>query len=63
VCRLQPSEVERGAIKDAVNMPLSSLREKLVELPNDKKLYVYCQVSRVPCAGMMHMMLHDKHGM
>lgn len=43
---MQPSEVERGAIKGAVNMPLSSLREKLHDLPNDKKLYVYCQVSR-----------------
>jgi rhodanese-related sulfurtransferase len=27
-----------------VNFPLSSLREKLHELPQDKKLYVYCQV-------------------
>jgi rhodanese-related sulfurtransferase len=40
----QPSEVERGAIEGAVNFPLSSLRQKLTELPQDKKLYVYCQV-------------------
>lgn len=47
---LQPSEVERGAIKGAINYPLSSLREKLPELPKDKKLYVYCQV-RLSCTA------------
>eukprot|EP00775_Hariotina_reticulata_P000748 gene748-1052_t len=40
----EPAEVARGALKDAVNFPLSSLREHLHELPKDKKLYVYCQV-------------------
>jgi rhodanese-related sulfurtransferase len=40
----EPSEVERGSIKGAVNYPLSSLRDRVGELPQDKKLYVYCQV-------------------
>eukprot|EP00775_Hariotina_reticulata_P002903 gene2903-3191_t len=40
----EPAEVARGALEDAVNFPLSSLREHLHELPKDKKLYVYCQV-------------------
>ncbi|WIA16691.1 hypothetical protein OEZ85_013349 [Tetradesmus obliquus] len=40
----EPGEVARGAVEGAVNFPLSSLREKLHELPQDKKLYVYCQV-------------------
>lgn len=51
VVLLQPAEVERGAIKGAVNFPLSNLREKVHELPQDKKIYVYCQVSfAVPLA-------------
>eukprot|EP00878_Enallax_costatus_P046985 GHUV01057331.1.p1 GENE.GHUV01057331.1~~GHUV01057331.1.p1 ORF type:complete len:170 (+),score=48.85 GHUV01057331.1:1070-1579(+) len=40
----EPGEVARGCIDCAVNYPLSSLREKILELPKDKKLYVYCQV-------------------
>jgi hypothetical protein len=44
---LQPAEVSCGCIPGAVNYPLSSLRDKLQELPQDKKLYVYCQVGRV----------------
>lgn len=56
---LQPGEVARGAVEGAVNFPLSSLREKLHELPQDKKLYVYCQVrgGRYKCTakqGCMH---------
>jgi rhodanese-related sulfurtransferase len=41
---VQPAELAKGAVDGAVNFPLSSLREKLHELPQDKKLYVYCQV-------------------
>lgn len=40
----EPSEYANGRIEGAVNYPLSSLREKIPELPQDKKLYVYCQV-------------------
>jgi rhodanese-related sulfurtransferase len=49
---LQPAELAKGAVDGALNFPLSSLREKLHELPQDKKLYVYCQVRQaVQCTA------------
>lgn len=41
---VQPGEYANGRIEGAVNYPLSYLRQKIPELPKDKKLYVYCQV-------------------
>jgi rhodanese-related sulfurtransferase len=40
----QPEEVARGSIEGAVNVPLDSLRERLKELPRDRKIIVYCAV-------------------
>ncbi len=39
-----PSEVERGSIAGAVNMPVNQLRQRLDKLPKDKTINVYCAV-------------------
>ncbi len=39
-----PQECARGIIKGAVNIPLNDLRERFNEIPEDKDLYVTCQV-------------------
>lgn len=38
------SEFELGHIAGAVNIPLDEMRSRLSEIPNDKKLIVYCAV-------------------
>lgn len=38
------SEFEKGTLKNAVNIPLDSLRERLDELDRSKPVYVFCQV-------------------
>lgn len=43
----QPAEVARGSVPGALNFPLSSLRGNLQQLPQDKRLYVFCQVCRL----------------
>ncbi|KAI8475971.1 MAG: hypothetical protein J3K34DRAFT_402530 [Monoraphidium minutum] len=40
----EPSEVARGTVEGALNLPLSTLRGRLGELPKDKRVYVFCQV-------------------
>lgn len=37
-------EVSNGSIKNVVNIPLGQLRDRLNEIPKDKKIYVCCQV-------------------
>lgn len=37
-------EYERGTIKDAVNIPVDELRDRLGELPKDKPIHIICQV-------------------
>lgn len=37
-------EYQSGHIKHAVNIPLDELRERLDEIPRDKKIYLYCAV-------------------
>jgi len=39
----EPSEFERGKIRGARNIPLSQLKQRLVELRKDKPVYLYCQ--------------------
>ncbi|ADQ41046.1 FAD-dependent pyridine nucleotide-disulfide oxidoreductase [Caldicellulosiruptor acetigenus I77R1B] len=39
-----PEEYEFGHIKGAVNIPVDELRNRLNELPKDKKIIVYCGV-------------------
>lgn len=43
----QPAEVARGTVRGAVNFPLSTLRQRLDELPRDRRIYVFCQVRGV----------------
>lgn len=39
-----PGEVAQGTIPGAVNIPVDSLRERIAEVPRDKKLLVFCKV-------------------
>ncbi|MEL5721715.1 MAG: FAD-dependent oxidoreductase [Treponemataceae bacterium] len=39
-------EYERGHIVNAVNIPLSQLRERLDEIPKDKNVYLHCRSSQ-----------------
>lgn len=46
LCPRQPAEVARGTVEGAINAPLSTLRGANLEaLPDDKRLYVFCQVA------------------
>lgn len=36
-------EFKSGHIQGAVNVPLSKLKRRLTEIPNDKELILYCQ--------------------
>ncbi|MEG1284436.1 MAG: FAD-dependent oxidoreductase [Romboutsia sp.] len=37
------NEFENGNIKGAINIPLSELRDRISEIPNDKTLYIHCR--------------------
>ncbi|MBU5266441.1 FAD-dependent oxidoreductase [Virgibacillus proomii] len=39
-------EYEKGHLKNAVNIPLSELRDRLGEIPQDKPVYVHCRSSQ-----------------
>lgn len=39
----EPGEYAAGHIRSAVNVPLSQLRDRLDELPQDRPLYVHCR--------------------
>lgn len=39
-----PKECELGMIKGAVNIPVDELRNRLAEIPRDRRVLVYCQV-------------------
>lgn len=39
-----PQEVAAGAIPGAVNIPVDNLRDRLSEIPKNKKIVVYCRV-------------------
>lgn len=39
-----PAEFSAGAVPGAVNIPLDDLRERLDELPKDRRIAVYCKV-------------------
>lgn len=38
-----PAEYSNGTIGDAVNFPLETIRERMNELPKDKKLAIFCK--------------------
>lgn len=39
-----PEEVKMGAIANAVNIPVDSLRERIKDVPRNKKVVAYCRV-------------------
>jgi NADPH-dependent 2,4-dienoyl-CoA reductase/sulfur reductase-like enzyme/rhodanese-related sulfurtransferase len=41
-----PEEVAAGAIDGAVNIPLPQLRDRLDEIPRDRRIVVYCQAGQ-----------------
>ena len=41
-----PKEFQQGTIHGAVNIPHTELRDRLSELPKDKKIVVFCQVGQ-----------------
>lgn len=41
-----PAEYARGAIPGAVNIPVDDLRDRVGELPRDRRLVVYCQAGQ-----------------
>lgn len=56
--RTEP-EFARGHVTDAVNIPLEVLRERISELPADRKIAVYCYVGQ---RGYMATKLLQHHG-
>lgn len=40
----EPVEFKRGHVKNAVNIPLGQLRDRLAELPQDREIWTYCAV-------------------
>jgi pyruvate/2-oxoglutarate dehydrogenase complex dihydrolipoamide dehydrogenase (E3) component/rhodanese-related sulfurtransferase len=36
-------EFEKGNIENAINIPVDEIRDRLVEIPKDKKIYIYCE--------------------
>ncbi|NLO35302.1 MAG: FAD-dependent oxidoreductase [Clostridiaceae bacterium] len=39
-----PEEFALGSINEAINIPLDEIRQRIQELPKDKKIYILCQV-------------------
>ncbi len=39
----EPGEYEAGHLKNAVNVPLSQLRERMGEIPKDRPVYLHCR--------------------
>lgn len=39
----EPHEFRRRHINGAVNVPLSQLKQRIQEIPQDKKIFLYCQ--------------------
>jgi len=42
----EKGEFEAGYVSGAINIPLGQLRDRLEELPQDRDIYVYCQVGQ-----------------
>lgn len=39
----QPSEYKEGYIPGALNLPLTQLKHRIAEIPQDKEIYLYCR--------------------
>ena len=42
----EPDELKNGHIVNAINIPLSQLRERIYEIPKDKPVYLHCRSSQ-----------------
>ncbi|MDO4564307.1 MAG: FAD-dependent oxidoreductase [Clostridia bacterium] len=42
----EPGEYRRGHIKNAVNIPLSQLKERMDEIPKERPVYLHCRTSQ-----------------
>jgi peroxiredoxin family protein/rhodanese-related sulfurtransferase/TusA-related sulfurtransferase len=42
-----PAEFSTGAIPGAMNIPLAELRERIAEVPRDRKILLYCKVGHL----------------
>lgn len=42
----EAEEYQKGHVINAVNIPLSELRERICEIPQDKPVYLYCRTSQ-----------------
>ena len=54
-----PAEFSTGSMPGAVNIPLANLRQRLGELPRDKKIVVFCRVGLIAYNAAR---LLDSHG-
>ncbi|MCD5324721.1 MULTISPECIES: CoA-disulfide reductase [Pontibacillus] len=54
-----PKEFNKGAIDGSINIPLDELRDRLVELPQDEPITVYCQAG---LRGYVATKLLQQHG-
>jgi len=42
-----PAEFAAGAIPGAINIPLAELRERIAQVPRDRKILLYCKVGHI----------------
>jgi rhodanese-related sulfurtransferase len=52
-------EFSEGSIDGAINIPLDSIRERLSELPKDKKLALFCKSGLRSYIGQRILMQHN----
>ena len=44
---------EKGHLKNAVNIPIAQLRQRLDEIPKDQPVYVYCRIGQTSYNAVM----------
>lgn len=53
------SEFELGTIRDAINIPIDELRERIDEIPKNKDIIIFCQIG---LRGYLAQNILNKHG-
>lgn len=56
----RPPEVARGSVEGATNIPLEELRGRLEEIPEDKEVWLYCQVGQRAYYGTRALLQHGR---
>ncbi len=54
----EPGEYAAGHLKNAVNVPLSQLRERMEEIPRDRPVYLHCRSSQRSYNAIMALQQH-----